>query len=180
MCPPWSTGRRRVNPLSGTRADTVEGSVLETPCDIVIPAAMEGTLTGDVATRVTARLVVEGANGPTTPHAEAILHEAGIAVVPDLIADAGSVISSHYEWVQNHQRLPWPESDERNRVMDRLEQSWAVVAAKNPRPVTRLGVDHRHLPGPRRHASSRGDLIRYRRLRPRTRVRGRSAAHDHR
>jgi glutamate dehydrogenase (NAD(P)+) len=114
------------------KGDTVDGSVLEIPCDIVIPAAIDGTLTADIATRVTARVVVEGANGPSTPQAEAILHAAGIAVVPDLLANAGGVISSYYEWVQNHQRLAWPEADERACVLERLDGCWKMVAAYDP------------------------------------------------
>lgn len=113
-------------------ADPFEGSVLQTPCDIVIPAAMEGTLDIETATKMEARLVVEGANGPTTPEAEALLLEQGIAVVPDLVANAGGVISSYFEWVQNHQRLPWPEQQEREGVLERLEQVWELLASDGP------------------------------------------------
>ena len=84
----WTTQGR---PLAAyANGDAIDGSVLETPCDIAIPAAIDGTLTADIAPRVTARLVVEGANGPSTPQAEAILHAAGIAVVPDLLAQSPS------------------------------------------------------------------------------------------
>lgn len=109
-------------------ADTLDTSALTVPCDIVIPAAMEGTLDQDVATRLSARLVVEGANGPTTPDAEATLADKGVAVVPDIVANAGGVISSYYEWVQNHQRMSWPEADERDRVLQRLETTWNLIA----------------------------------------------------
>lgn len=74
----------------------------------MIPASMEGTLNGDVAARLSARLVVEGANGPTTLAAETILTGRNIAVVPDVIANAGGAISFYFEWVQNHQRMPPP------------------------------------------------------------------------
>lgn len=113
-------------------ADAIVGSVLDTPCDIVIPAAMEGTLDAEVASRVAARLVVEAANGPTTPDAERALFDAGIPVVPDLVANAGGVISSYFEWVQNHQRLPWSESDERRRVLERLDETWRVLSGTDP------------------------------------------------
>lgn len=112
-------------------ADPYEGSVLEVPCDIVIPAAIEGTLDGDTAARLTARLVVEGANGPTTPEAEATLYAQGVAVVPDLVANAGGVVSSYFEWVQNHQRLPWSEQKERRRVLDRLDHTWGLLATQD-------------------------------------------------
>lgn len=114
-------------------ADPNDKSVLQVPCDVVIPAAMEGTLDVSIASLVEARLVVEGANGPTTPEAEANLHQRGVAVVPDLVANAGGVISSYFEWVQNHQRFPWPEQEERQRVLDRLEQVWDSLA---PHPHT--------------------------------------------
>ncbi len=121
----WITDEGRL--VDYPKADPYEESVLEIPCDIVIPAAMEGALNEETAARLTARLVVEGANGPTTPEAEAMLHEQGVAVVPDLVANAGGVISSYFEWVQNHQRLPWPEQEERQRVLDRLEQMWGPL-----------------------------------------------------
>jgi glutamate dehydrogenase (NAD(P)+) len=113
-------------------ADVVPGSVLTLPCDVAIPAAMEGTLDRSVARKVTAKLVVEGANGPTTPAAEEILDGAGISVVPDLVANAGGVISSYFEWVQNHQRLAWPESDERQRVLKWLDETWKLVGERDP------------------------------------------------
>jgi glutamate dehydrogenase (NAD(P)+) len=108
--------------------DPVESSVLAVPCDIAIPAAMEGTLTEKVAAAMSARLVVEGANGPTTPSAEQALVEQGAVIVPDLVANAGGVISSYFEWVQNHQRMTWPEAEERQRVLERLESSWERIS----------------------------------------------------
>ena len=113
-------------------ADVVDGSILALDCDIVIPAALEGTLTDSVAPTVAARLVVEGANGPTTPLAEKILHDRGIAVVPDLMANGGGVISSYFEWVQNHQRISWSEADERRQVLERLDRSWDLLAPQEP------------------------------------------------
>ncbi len=103
-------------------------SVLTVPCDIVIPAAMEGTLNDDVAARLSARLVVEGANGPTTLGAETTLTTRGVGVVPDIVANAGGVISSYFECVQNHQRMPWPETEERDRVLDRLDMTWSLIS----------------------------------------------------
>lgn len=102
----------------------VDGSVLAVPSDIAIPAALEGTLTEPIAESITARLVVEGANGPTTPAAEAVLARRGIPVVPDLVANGGGVISSYFEWVQNHQRTTWAETDERREVLERLDRTF--------------------------------------------------------
>jgi len=102
-------------------------SVLSVACEIAVPAALEGTLTSTIAAEIEARLVVEGANGPTTPAAEAILNDRGIAVVPDILANGGGVISSYWEWVQNHQRIQWQEHRERELTLERLERSFGRV-----------------------------------------------------
>ena len=107
--------------------DRIEASVLTVPCDIAIPAAMEGTLHEEVAVAMSARLIVEGANGPTTPSAERVLAARGVAIVPDLVANAGGVISSYFEWVQNHQRMTWPADEERRRVFERLQLTWEGI-----------------------------------------------------
>lgn len=99
------------------RAITNE-ELLELPVDLLVPAAIENQITASNAPRVQARLVVEGANGPTTPEADEILHRREIAVVPDVLANAGGVIVSYFEWVQDLQAFFWSE-DEVNR---RLEQ----------------------------------------------------------
>lgn len=83
------------------------GSLLELPVDLLVPAALEGQINRANADRIRASIVVEGANGPTTEEAETILTERGITVVPDILANAGGVIASHAEWVQNLQGMPW-------------------------------------------------------------------------
>jgi glutamate dehydrogenase (NAD(P)+) len=95
--------------------------ILETECDILIPAALERQITSENAGRLACRLVVEAANGPTTPEAEAILAARGIQVVPDVLANAGGVTVSYFEWVQDHQRFSWDgiELQERLRRMMR-------------------------------------------------------------
>ncbi|MHB8628061.1 MAG: Glu/Leu/Phe/Val family dehydrogenase [Aggregatilineales bacterium] len=92
--------------------------LLELPCDVLIPAAMEGQLTGDNASRVQAKLIVEGANGPTMPEADAIFNDRGITVVPDILANAGGVTVSYFEWVQGLQEFFWDEEE----VYRRLER----------------------------------------------------------
>lgn len=92
--------------LPGTDFITNE-KLLELPVDILVPAAVEMQITGDNAERVKAKLVVEGANAPTTPDADRILEEKGIMVVPDILANAGGVVVSYFEWVQDLQVFFW-------------------------------------------------------------------------
>lgn len=83
-------------------------ALLETECDLLVPAALENAITEKNAGRVSARTVVEAANGPLTCEADSMLRERGIEVVPDILANAGGVIVSYFEWVQNLQREVWP------------------------------------------------------------------------
>ena len=84
-------------------------AVLEADVDILVPAAIEGVLTGHNAGRVRADLIIEGANGPTTPEADQIFAERGITLIPDTLANAGGVTVSYFEWVQARQYLHWSE-----------------------------------------------------------------------
>ncbi len=108
--------------------------LLELPCDILIVAAREDQLTVANAPRVHARLIVEGANGPTTLEADAIFHERGILVVPDILANAGGVTVSYFEWVQDLGRLFWDRDEIRNRLADKMtdafDRVWSVSAEK--------------------------------------------------
>ncbi|NND66211.1 MAG: Glu/Leu/Phe/Val dehydrogenase, partial [Halioglobus sp.] len=81
--------------------------MLELECDILVPAALQNQITGDNAARVKCRMVAEGANGPTTLEADAILAERGIFVLPDVLGNAGGVTVSYFEWVQNTQEFAW-------------------------------------------------------------------------
>jgi glutamate dehydrogenase (NAD(P)+) len=83
--------------------------ILELPCDILVPAAMENQITSENAERVQTRLVAEAANGPTTPAADRTLQERGIEVLPDILANAGGVVVSYFEWVQNLYNEQWEE-----------------------------------------------------------------------
>ncbi len=107
----WLEGLPGTEPVSNAE-------LLEYPCDILIPAAVEATINCDNAEAIQARLVVEAANIPVTHLADATLRDRGITVIPDLLANAGGVLVSYYEWVQNLQEFPW----EYDTVMQRLEQ----------------------------------------------------------
>jgi len=93
--------------------------LLALPTDVLIPAAMENQINEDNAAEVKAKLIIEGANGPTTVEADKILNEKGIIVVPDILANAGGVIVSYFEWVQNIQSLMWDE-DEINKAQAKI------------------------------------------------------------
>jgi glutamate dehydrogenase (NAD(P)+) len=90
--------------------------LLELPCDYLVPAALEGQITSANADRIRARVIVEGANGPTTPEADAVLEDRDVLVVPDILANSGGVIVSYFEWVQDLQALFWDEADINRRL----------------------------------------------------------------
>ncbi|KAB2807514.1 Glu/Leu/Phe/Val dehydrogenase [Pimelobacter simplex] len=104
-------------------------AVLEAEVDLLVPAAVEGVLRGDNAGRVCAKVIVEGANGPTTPEADRILQEAGRLVVPDILANAGGVIVSYFEWVQANQAYWWSETEVEARLAERMLAAWDSVNA---------------------------------------------------
>ena len=93
--------------------------VLELQCDILIPAAMENQITLENVESIKARIVAEAANGPTTPDADIALHQRGVMVIPDILANAGGVTVSYFEWVQDLQELFWDEDDV-NRRLERV------------------------------------------------------------
>jgi glutamate dehydrogenase (NAD(P)+) len=93
--------------------------VLGWEADVLIPAALEAALTKDNAGSVRAKIIVEGANGPTTPEADAVLRERGVLIVPDILANAGGVTASYFEWAQNIQQFRW----DLERVIEELEKT---------------------------------------------------------
>jgi glutamate dehydrogenase (NAD(P)+) len=104
--------------------------VLEVPCDILIPAATEGVITAINAERVQAQIISEAANGPTSPEADAILFKRGRLVVPDILANAGGVTVSYFEWVQDLQSFFWGVEEITQKLEMIMNRSFAAVAAK--------------------------------------------------
>jgi glutamate dehydrogenase (NAD(P)+) len=116
-------GLAGVQPMDGK-------DLLTMPTDILIPAALEGQLTGANAQQVQARLIIEAANGPTTTEADAIFKERGIHVVPDILANAGGVTVSYFEWVQDLQRFFWTEDEINGRLEQIMVRSFQAVQEK--------------------------------------------------
>jgi len=112
--------------------------LLELPCDILIPAALENQVTLENAARIKARLIVEAANGPTTPEAEHILYDRGIIIVPDVLANAGGVTVSYFEWVQDLQRFFWAEQEINHRLEAIMVRAYQAIQYKSHEQDTNL------------------------------------------
>ncbi len=110
--------------------DTVTNEeLLALDCEVLIPAALEDVLTGENADQVSARVVAEGANGPTTPEADEILYDKGVFVIPDILCNAGGVTVSYFEWVQDLQAFFWSEAEINQKLEEIMKRSFHEVLA---------------------------------------------------
>ncbi|MFH1352422.1 MAG: Glu/Leu/Phe/Val dehydrogenase [bacterium] len=107
--------------------DITNKELLELDCDILIPAALENQITKENAGNIKAKILAEAANGPTTPDADEILHKNKVFVIPDILANAGGVTVSYFEWVQNLQELFWNEKEINNKLHDIMVKSFNDV-----------------------------------------------------
>jgi glutamate dehydrogenase (NAD(P)+) len=134
---------RGLNPTALMRykagSDTIAGfpgadalsneELLELDCDLLIPAALEDQITEANADRIRARIIVEAANGPTTPEADHLLNDKGVLVVPDILANAGGVTVSYFEWVQDIQAYFWTEDEVNARMREVMVKAYENVRA---------------------------------------------------
>ncbi len=104
-----------------------EGELLALPCDVLIPAALENAITAQNAPKIKARIVAEAANGPTTPEADKILYEKGVFLLPDILANAGGVTVSYFEWVQDNYCFFWKEKDVNENLHEIMVNSFEEV-----------------------------------------------------
>lgn len=105
------SGKNLLDGYTGDCKKITNAELLELPCDILIPAALENQITAENADRIKAKIVIEAANGPTSVEADEILNKKGVKVLPDILSNSGGVIVSYFEWVQNLQNFYWEEDD---------------------------------------------------------------------
>jgi len=111
--------------------------LLELECEILIPAALEHQITAENAPRIRARILAEGANGPTTPEADTILEKRGVFVIPDILANAGGVTVSYFEWVQGQQEYFWKEQEVNSRLAEIMKLAFDnVVRVREERKLS--------------------------------------------
>jgi glutamate dehydrogenase (NAD(P)+) len=139
--------KRETGSLKGLKDAEVitDAELLELDCDILAPCALEQVITEENADRIKASIICEGANGPVTPQADAILEEKGVLVLPDILANAGGVVVSYFEWVQGLQEYFWKEAEVNAKLNDIMskafDETWEIAQKKNlPMRVAAYGL----------------------------------------
>ena len=107
------------------------GEIWDVECELVVPAALDGVITADVASRLKAKVLIEAANGPTSPEADPILRERGITAVPDILANSGGVTASYFEWVQSKASFPWEDELVAQRLRQYMTTAFNAVWDKH-------------------------------------------------
>ena len=133
----WKKEHGTLAGFPGSRTIT-NAELLELPCDILIPAALESQITFDNASNIKAKFILELANGPITPEADEILYDRGIAVVPDILANSGGVTVSTFEWEQNLKGEHWTEADVMQKLKKIMEEESLVIYEKSVSAKTDL------------------------------------------
>ena len=121
----------RIVENKGYGKDFTNEELLELEVDVLAPCALENQITSENADRIKAKVITEGANGPTTPEADEILYKKGIVVIPDILANAGGVVVSYFEWVQNLQGYYWSfdevQEKEDTVLSNAFEDVWSIA-----------------------------------------------------
>jgi glutamate dehydrogenase (NAD(P)+) len=133
----WVRQRKPLLDAPGVETLTND-ELLELECDVLVPAALGSVITSANAVRIKANIVVEGANHPTTPSADAVLGRKGIVVIPDILANAGGVVGSYFEWAMNIQQFRWPEHRFNEELCARMQAAYAAVAGFSERHSTTM------------------------------------------
>jgi glutamate dehydrogenase (NAD(P)+) len=130
----WIAEHRFLDGFPGAESVT-NAELLTLPCEVLIPASVSGQITAQNAMALRCRVLAEGANGPTTLEADAILRDRGVLVVPDILANAGGVTVSYFEWVQDAQKFFWSEDEVNRRLTDLIQRAfraiWEVAEAEH-------------------------------------------------
>ena len=125
----WKKEHGTVQGFPGAE-DISNAELLETDCDVLIPAAYENQITARNARNIKAKIVAEAANGPTTPEADEILYERGVFMIPDILCNAGGVTVSYFEWVQDLNRDHWTEVEVNAKLKVIMDKAFAEVLAQ--------------------------------------------------
>jgi glutamate dehydrogenase (NAD(P)+) len=140
----WKTEHGTLAGFEGA-AEITQEELLLLDCDVLAPCALEQVITAENADRVRARILCEGANGPVTPAADRILEDKGVLILPDVLANAGGVVVSYFEWVQGLQEYFWSEDEVNARLYEivsrAFDETWALQAARDvPMRIAAYGI----------------------------------------